>query len=74
MTTKYCKVIDSMFTDLNLGNEHMLTVKDLEIFVSRYSKDKFSEELAQCLMKAIDRDEDNLASYDELQDAIFGPE
>ena len=30
--------------------------------------------MIECLMKALDRDEDNLVSYIEFKDAIYGPE
>ena len=58
----------------NMIKKYKISAGDLETFINGILKDKLSKQKINCIVKALDRDEDNLVSYYEFQDSIYGAE
>ena len=72
MSSNHKEAINSLYSYLKYDKKHSLTAEELESFINGMLRNKLSKQKISCLMKALDRDEDNLVSYSELQDSIFG--
>lgn len=66
MCLKYPNAIDYMFQHYALNRQDKLGREDFETFLQENLGTKIDQELLRCIMQSLDRDQDNLVSYQEL--------
>lgn len=72
MYNKYPNAVDKLFHHSGLSTKEKFDREELEVFMKEQNMLDFDYEHSKCLLSAIDRDQDNLASYEEIHDAMYG--
>jgi len=73
MLTNYPDAVDHLFNHAGLSKSKSFGREEIEAFMNDMSI-TLDYEHSHCLMQSLDRDQDNLASYEEIFDAIYGAE
>jgi hypothetical protein len=73
MFEQHPNAVDQLFRHCGLAKHEKLDREELEEFM--HSQDVLCDhELSQSLVASLDRDQDNLAAYEEIYDALYGAE
>lgn len=74
MFSLHPKAVDMMFDFCGKRKSEKFDAGELLKFIKDQGILSFDSEMSTFLIKALDRDQDNMAAYEELYDAIYGAE
>mmetsp|Transcript_12138 Transcript_12138/g.10765 ORF Transcript_12138/g.10765 Transcript_12138/m.10765 type:complete len:193 (+) Transcript_12138:415-993(+) len=74
MNEQFPDAIDYMFNHNGFDLTEKFSREDLENFLNEQLNTEVDTDLIKCIMHALDRDQDNLVSYQEFLDSLYGAE
>lgn len=74
MCDSHPEAVDYLFELFGMEFNEKFSREEIENFINQQLNSEIDQELLRCIMESLDRDQDNLVSYQEFCDAFYGAE
>jgi len=74
MCEQFPEAVDYLFQSQGYNANGKFSIEEIENFINEQLNTEISQDLILAIMRTLDRDQDNLVSYQEFNDAFYGAE